>query len=127
MAARFPARGLISLSSVCWARSRPPKQRGVASANRNPMSVLMIEAPQSAVNCPFRHLLRPLNDRAPFLDGAVSQKQIDEVLIRHPQLSNHSLEVIHRRDIEANSDLALERSEERRVGKECRSRWSPYH
>src|SRR5256885_9654322 len=24
-------------------------------------------------------------------------------------------------------DLILERSEERRVGKECRSRWSPYH
>jgi len=24
-------------------------------------------------------------------------------------------------------DLAFERSEERRVGKECRSRWSPYH
>ena len=23
--------------------------------------------------------------------------------------------------------LHLERSEERRVGKECRSRWSPYH
>src|SRR2546426_11342989 len=23
--------------------------------------------------------------------------------------------------------FALERSEERRVGKECRSRWSPYH
>src|SRR5260370_23847325 len=26
-----------------------------------------------------------------------------------------------------NSDLVLLRSEERRVGKECRSRWSPYH
>src|SRR2546430_14702627 len=25
------------------------------------------------------------------------------------------------------SGLAYERSEERRVGKECRSRWSPYH
>ena len=25
------------------------------------------------------------------------------------------------------SDKELERSEERRVGKECRSRWSPYH
>ena len=25
------------------------------------------------------------------------------------------------------SDLEAERSEERRVGKECRSRWSPYH
>src|SRR5256885_17084240 len=24
-------------------------------------------------------------------------------------------------------DLASDRSEERRVGKECRSRWSPYH
>ena len=27
----------------------------------------------------------------------------------------------------AASALALARSEERRVGKECRSRWSPYH
>ena len=25
------------------------------------------------------------------------------------------------------SDVHLIRSEERRVGKECRSRWSPYH
>src|SRR3712207_7045895 len=25
------------------------------------------------------------------------------------------------------ADLDAERSEERRVGKECRSRWSPYH
>ncbi len=24
-------------------------------------------------------------------------------------------------------DIGVERSEERRVGKECRSRWSPYH
>ena len=27
----------------------------------------------------------------------------------------------------ANTSLRLCRSEERRVGKECRSRWSPYH
>src|SRR2546425_11902043 len=26
-----------------------------------------------------------------------------------------------------HDDAGLERSEERRVGKECRSRWSPYH
>ena len=26
-----------------------------------------------------------------------------------------------------NSDYVITRSEERRVGKECRSRWSPYH
>ena len=32
-------------------------------------------------------------------------------------------------DIETKHDLSLAytRSEERRVGKECRSRWSPYH
>ena len=26
-----------------------------------------------------------------------------------------------------NEDMVWARSEERRVGKECRSRWSPYH
>ena len=31
----------------------------------------------------------------------------------------------HRTDIEIT--FSLRRSEERRVGKECRSRWSPYH
>jgi len=30
-------------------------------------------------------------------------------------------------DAEKNKASLLERSEERRVGKECRSRWSPYH
>ena len=28
---------------------------------------------------------------------------------------------------ELRQDIIKERSEERRVGKECRSRWSPYH
>src|SRR5256885_623888 len=28
---------------------------------------------------------------------------------------------------EIGTEVALDRSEERRVGKECRSRWSPYH
>ena len=29
--------------------------------------------------------------------------------------------------IQPLQEMGLERSEERRVGKECRSRWSPYH
>src|SRR2546425_5434041 len=34
----------------------------------------------------------------------------------------------HRTPVAAGEELPLvERSEERRVGKECRSRWSPYH
>ena len=28
---------------------------------------------------------------------------------------------------ESSQDMGANRSEERRVGKECRSRWSPYH
>ena len=31
------------------------------------------------------------------------------------------------RVLPATKALPAERSEERRVGKECRSRWSPYH
>ena len=38
---------------------------------------------------------------------------------------------IHRQpprfDEQSGTTEILERSEERRVGKECRSRWSPYH
>ena len=30
-------------------------------------------------------------------------------------------------ELKAAEQVALCRSEERRVGKECRSRWSPYH
>ena len=36
-------------------------------------------------------------------------------------------EVIWNRFKEASSKINTTRSEERRVGKECRSRWSPYH
>src|SRR2546430_1202673 len=32
-----------------------------------------------------------------------------------------------RKQIALEQNLLLRRSEERRVGKECRSRWSPYH
>ena len=30
-------------------------------------------------------------------------------------------------DLPGEEEFMVERSEERRVGKECRSRWSPYH
>ena len=39
---------------------------------------------------------------------AVSQVQIDEVLIRHSQLSAHLLEVVDCQDVETNSDLPLD-------------------
>ena len=38
-----------------------------------------------------------------------------------------SLSTIRIRIKEERDGMKLKRSEERRVGKECRSRWSPYH
>ena len=35
--------------------------------------------------------------------------------------------MVRRIMVSGKKSLALRRSEERRVGKECRSRWSPYH
>ena len=42
----------------------------------------------------------------------------------------HRFDIITRRtafDLDKAEKRARSRSEERRVGKECRSRWSPYH
>ena len=39
----------------------------------------------------------------------------------------HSILKLSNRDKAVVQSSAIYRSEERRVGKECRSRWSPYH
>ena len=56
-------------------------------------------------------------------DQAVSQDQL--------QLAHNILEYAAKRlELKDNTEVSLtfvHRSEERRVGKECRSRWSPYH
>ena len=46
-----------------------------------------------------------------------------------PAVVNHLAGLTDGLDVASAGELqvALERSEERRVGKECRSRWSPYH
>ena len=41
-------------------------------------------------------------------------------------IQNFNLAAIYDAKV-SNSSASLQRSEERRVGKECRSRWSPYH
>ena len=56
--------------------------------------------------------------------------RINEIktLIRHVNITFEQL-VAAMEDIvdERDSEIMAARSEERRVGKECRSRWSPYH
>src|SRR5256885_12097264 len=43
---------------------------------------------------------------------------------RHTPLA---IDLLHQCTLSGGDDYELCRSEERRVGKECRSRWSPYH
>src|SRR2546430_13731486 len=60
---------------------------------------------------------------------------LDRLAARHIEADRHERRVQRaRRCVEPDDTLCLlqvpagkERSEERRVGKECRSRWSPYH
>ena len=40
---------------------------------------------------------------------------------------NDTNELIYKAEIDSQTYKTNLRSEERRVGKECRSRWSPYH
>ena len=44
--------------------------------------------------------------------------------VAHALLEQHGIEIDKKH---ITDKLAIKRSEERRVGKECRSRWSPYH
>src|SRR2546422_9916224 len=40
---------------------------------------------------------------------------------------NEQIDTLRKELESTGSDTKIKRSEERRVGKECRSRWSPYH
>ena len=55
--------------------------------------------------------------------------QLDNALekIKNKQLNAINYLIASYEKSNPPSDLTAERSEERRVGKECRSRWSPYH
>src|SRR5256885_7524372 len=47
--------------------------------------------------------------------------------VSHPEYIEQVLVAQNRKFIKGRILRANKRSEERRVGKECRSRWSPYH
>src|SRR3712207_7193817 len=53
------------------------------------------------------------------------KRQLINQFLNYPQDSAGSIMTIEYVDLRRN--MTVKRSEERRVGKECRSRWSPYH
>src|SRR2546422_1140609 len=73
-----------------------------------------------------------LNNAVPIEHAYPLQRASDEVVVVRFVLMRCLLyvsvfESLTRRDATVSSTLLRLRSEERRVGKECRSRWSPYH
>ena len=57
------------------------------------------------------------------MKDAVIYSELVSIIERDSDAVYDILEVL----ISNLNDKQLDRSEERRVGKECRSRWSPYH
>ena len=66
-----------------------------------------------------------------FVDGGdigITKGEQLSSLLKRGAIDSHSIMVGDRAiDITSAKENSLRRSEERRVGKECRSRWSPYH
>ena len=60
----------------------------------------------------------------PFIDKAIELEIQND--IQAGQTVNMN-EITDYRTWQKGGEIVAERSEERRVGKECRSRWSPYH
>jgi flagellar biosynthesis chaperone FliJ len=73
-------------------------------------------------------------ERTALQEVAMSQGVLELEQSRLTQLQDYKLEYLQKKkyDIGVFTPIELQefnrfRSEERRVGKECRSRWSPYH
>ena len=74
----------------------------------------------------FDEQLRLLNQEMMYMGTMIEdsiQKAIEALIAQNAQLA----EKIMNSDSDVDHEQKKIRSEERRVGKECRSRWSPYH
>src|SRR2546427_12580364 len=65
----------------------------------------------------------------PLLELDVLYRVVDRALEKRRLAQENRMLVgsLQARNVELTETVARLRSEERRVGKECRSRWSPYH
>src|SRR5258707_15274333 len=86
---------------------------------------------QDTSACPFRAKLR--HPPTPTSMMCYPARAKSEACISQPSLGSINVIAPKPKELDMSSTQArsemssLDRSEERRVGKECRSRWSPYH
>src|SRR3989475_4135762 len=97
---------------------------GLAHELNNPASAAKRAAAQ------LREVLKKIRDASHELGRreltAAQKSEIEKLETSFIQHDEVPLDPLQRSDLEGQIDSLL-RSEERRVGKECRSRWSPYH
>src|SRR5207344_2696796 len=78
-----------------------------------------------------KHLHVRINDRGPYVNSRIldlSRGAAARLGMMEGGLSHVRVQLVgERRPAALLSSEDMKRSEERRVGKECRSRWSPYH
>src|SRR2546426_1202735 len=101
------------------------------------MSAQRISASESAVRAAVERLSRVSPGAyqvvSCYLKLEPRDKTRGKYLIKIKNRIREALAALQRQDLEralraqVAADLERVRSEERRVGKECRSRWSPYH
>src|SRR3712207_9542684 len=90
------------------------------------ISLLLLEVLQDVVQQLEALRPQPLIALDPVVDG-LQRETVDAVQPLPPPVSHlHQSHFPEHAQVLGHLRLA-ERSEERRVGKECRSRWSPYH
>ena len=70
----------------------------------------------------IRDALRQRGSANIILATGASQFEMLSHLVREPNIDWKKVTIFH-----LDEYAGMPRSEERRVGKECRSRWSPYH
>src|SRR5918995_3197551 len=89
-------------------------------ASPESLSLFMYREPKAAKRLYFDVIPRHVDEYQQLLDGY--QRQDEKQRLSNPVWHIHS-----GRPPKPDMPIAFSRSEERRVGKECRSRWPPYH
>jgi predicted deacylase len=124
-----PAQGRLSFAFVNTAAyerfdpANPTASRFVDEDFNRLWSPEVLDGPRSSVELLRARDLRPLVETVDLLLDIHSLQQGDDaMLLSGPLEKGRSLA----RQV-GTPAIVVARSEERRVGKECRSRWSPYH
>src|SRR2546426_11169135 len=105
------------------------------SSNRNPCGelrepsgmILMEMCDQDKVNFVDRRLPGRGNDTICIATIVAWPARVDEQRLSSQCDEQRGLAALYINEVDLQRVSSLRRSEERRVGKECRSRWSPYH